>query len=273
MRVVVGVAAIVASSLLPCAALHAQTVDLSMHLGAAAWYDTAFAVRRMARDTRFAQSDAHARSNSFAPLASAVLPGSGQLLLGNSRFVGYVAIEALTWWKYSKDVSEQRAQEAAFKSLARRLARARFTSGPPDLLPDADWAYYEHMRDYSESGAYSLAGIGGTVVPETLTTTYNGSRWQLAQSTFSSREAALQEYMHDAVRPEFTWSWRSEDFAYDIFKRTTDKRNDAYRAGVADLMVVGANHVLSMIDAFTTVRLRAVTDARGETRIGARVPW
>ena len=48
----------------------------------------------------------------------------GQALLGNDRFIGYVAVEALSWWKYAKDAGEQRTQEAEYKSLARRQARA-----------------------------------------------------------------------------------------------------------------------------------------------------
>ena len=46
----------------------------------------------------------------YAPLASAVVPGSGQFILGNDRFVAYVAVEALAWWKYSKDVGERAAR-------------------------------------------------------------------------------------------------------------------------------------------------------------------
>ena len=42
----------------------------------------------------------------YAPIASAIVPGSGQALLGDNRFVGYVAVEALAWWMYAKDVSE-----------------------------------------------------------------------------------------------------------------------------------------------------------------------
>jgi hypothetical protein len=212
------------------------------------------------------------RAAKYAPIASVVIPGSGQVLLGNDRFIGYVAVEALSWWKYVKDVGERRDDEAAYKRLARRQARAPFTNGSPDLLPDADWAYYEKMRDYKESGAFSLTTTG-PVVPETDAATYNGSRWQLAQNTFSTRQAAMEQYMRDAIRPEFSWSWKSAQFQYDIFKRTTEKRNDAYRAGLADLMVIGANHILSMVDAFSTVRLRASTDANGATVVGARVRW
>ena len=88
-----------------------------------------------------------------------------------------------------------------------------------------------------------------------------------------THEAALQQYLQEAVRPEFEWSWKSAQFQYDIFKQTTNKRNDAYRAGFTDLMIIGANHILSMIDAFSTIRLRAGTSANGDAAIGARVSW
>jgi hypothetical protein len=211
------------------------------------------------------------RAQRFAPLASAVVPGAGQMMLGHDRFVAYLAVEALSWWRYTKDVREQRRQETEFKTLARRVARAPFTLQSPDLLPDADWAYYEKMRDYAESGSFSLA-TSGPIVPDTDVTTYNGSRWQLARTTFSTREAALQEYVRTAVTPEFEWSWKDAVLQYDRFKRTTDKRNDAYRGGIADLMVIGTNHILSMIDAFSTIRLRAVPSAGGAA-VGATVRW
>jgi hypothetical protein len=211
------------------------------------------------------------RAQRFAPLASAVIPGTGQMMLGHDRFVAYVAIEALSWWRYAKDVREQHRQETEFKTLARRVARAPFTLQSPDLLPDADWAYYEKMRDYPESGSFSLA-TSGPIVPDTDATTYNGSRWQLARTTFSTREAALQEYVRTAVTPEFEWSWKDAVLQYDRFKRTTDKRNDAYRGGIADLMVIGTNHILSMIDAFSTIRLRAAPTAGGAS-VGASVRW
>jgi hypothetical protein len=207
----------------------------------------------------------------FSPIASVIIPGSGQYMLGNDRFIGYLAVEVLSWLQYAKNAREQTTQEAEFKSLARRVARAGFASGSPDDLPDADWAYYEHMREWDESGAYSLTV--GSLTPETNVATFNGSRWQLAQATFSTREAALAEYTRTAVGPEFEWSWTNAKLQFDRYIRTTDKRNDAYRAGLANLMVIGANHALSMIDAFTTVRLRATSDRAGVTSIGAAIPW
>jgi hypothetical protein len=207
----------------------------------------------------------------FSPIASAILPGSGQYMLGDDRFIGYLAVEVLSWLQYSKNVREQAAQEAQYKSLARRVARASFASGSPDQLPDAEWAYYEKMRDYAESGQYSLTAVG--LAPETNVDTYNGSRWALAQATFSTREAALAEYMRTAVRPEYEWSWTNAKLQWDRYIRTTDKRNDASRAWGLNLMVIGANHALSMIDAFTTIRLRATTDRAGVTSVGAAISW
>lgn len=208
----------------------------------------------------------------FSPIASMIVPGSGQYMLRDNRFIGYVAVEVLSWLQYTKNVREQRAQESEYKSLARRVARAGFAAGSPDDLPDGDWAYYEKLRDFDRSGVFSFT-VGGPITPETDTTTYNGSRWQLAQATFSTRDGAIAEYMRTAVRPEYEWSWKSAQLQKDRYIRTTDKRNDAYRAGLLNLMVIGANHVLSMIDAFTTIRLRASSDYSGVTSVGAAISW
>ena len=143
--------------------------------------------------------------------------------------------EALAWWKYSKDIGERSAQEEQFKDLAKRVARVHFST----VLPDDDWAYYERMRDYKESGEYSKT-TSGPVVPETDTSTYNGMRWATLQGIYPTYAEALAKYEQVAIKPEFRWSWRNHQLEYDIFKRETDKRNDANRAAIRDLLVVGA---------------------------------
>ena len=190
-------------------------------------------------------------------------------MLGHDRFVAYAALEALTWWKYVKDTREQTKQEALFKELARVAARKNFST----TLPDGGWTYYEQMRDWQESGAYSQTDHG-VVVPETNDSTYNGSRWQLAQATHVNDPAgALAEYQRLAVKPEFRWSWRNAGLQWDIFKRTTESRNDAYRAGVTDLAIIAANHALSMVDAFVGFRLQALPAEGGRTGVGASLRW
>jgi hypothetical protein len=210
-----------------------------------------------------------AKSLAYAPIASAIVPGSGQLMLGHDRFIVYAAVEVLGWWKYLKDTHEQTRQEALYKELARGAARSHFST----TLPDGGWSYYELMRDWQESGRYSQTDVG-PVVPETNDSTYNGKRWQLAQATHVNDYAgALAEYEEIAVKPEFRWSWRNAGFQYDIFKRTTENRNDAYHAAVADLAVIAANHALSMVDAFIGFRLQVQPEPNGRTGYGASLRW
>jgi hypothetical protein len=263
-----GIGAVALLSTTPAKA-RAQSIELATGMRRPTWYDSSAAIPRTQARTLWRVSP---RAGRYAPIVSAIIPGGGQYLLGDDRFIGYVAVEALAWWKYAKDVHERIDQDASYKTLARRVARSPFANGSPDLLPDGSWDYYEKMRDYLESGPFSLSSVG-PIVPDTDATTFNGSRWKLAQSTLSTREAALQQYLRTAIRPEFAWSWKSAQFQYDVFKRTTNKRNDAYRAGFTDLMVISANHILSMVDAFSTVRLRTTTNANGTTSIGARVSW
>jgi hypothetical protein len=196
------------------------------------------------------------------------VPGAGQGLLGQSRGLAYVALEAVAWWRYASDVRERSQQEDRYKEVANRVARAQFTAAPRD----SDWTFYEMMRDYVESGHFSLSPTG-PVVPETDPSTFNGSRWVLAQSTNSTMADALAEYERTAIKPEFRWSWRNAQFQYDIFKRGTSKRNDANVSANTDLLVIGANHVLSMVDAFATMRLQVRAEADGRTSIGASVRW
>lgn len=204
----------------------------------------------------------------YSPLASAVVPGVGQAMLGNSRAVAYAAVELLSWVEYFQDRRDQNMQERAFKDIAARVARAHFTSQPAD----APWAYYEQMRDFLESGAYSRTTSG--VVPETDLTTYNGAEWDIVKRAHGGDSLqALPDYERLAIHPEFQWSWRNAGLQWDLFKRTTGLRNDANRRRQRDLEIVLANHVLSMIDAFTTFRLRTQSTPDGGTGLGIHLEW
>lgn len=206
-------------------------------------------------------------SRAYAPLTSLVIPGGGQYQLGDNRFVAYGAVEVAGWFLYVKDRQDQRHQEALFKDLARQVARAHFSTA----FPDAPWAYYEQMRDWLESGAFSQSAT--TLVPETDTLTYNGYKWQLALRTNETRAAALAQYEQVAVKPEYQWSWRNAQEQWDVYKRTTDSRNDANRAAIRELSIIAANHILSMVDAFATIRLSVHATADGRTGVGASLRW
>jgi hypothetical protein len=203
----------------------------------------------------------------WAPVASLLLPGAGQWMLGDDRGLAYAAVEVIGWWKYGKDRHEQLMQEATFKQIARDVARAHFSSAPPD----GNWTYYEAMRDFVESGSYSMTDVG-PVVPETDTTTYNGHVWAIAQGENPDMASALAQYERQAYKPDFLWSWRNALLQKDIFDRTTNKRNDAHSAALADLRVVVLNHLVSMVDAFTTFRLRVQAEADGRTTVSGSLP-
>jgi hypothetical protein len=201
-----------------------------------------------------------------APLLSAVLPGSGQWALKQQRAVLYGALEVLMWLKVAKDKREQHDAERDFRALARDVARKNFAQSDT-----SGWDYYEHMREFFESGAYSLSD-GAIVVPETLTTTYNGRQWELAQLSHANRDDALAQYERTAVKPGFIWSWRNAALHWDLFRKMTEQRNDAAGRWRTDLTIIAANHVLSMVDAFATLRLRAQPLATGGMVIVGSIP-
>ena len=199
----------------------------------------------------------------WAPLASAALPGAGQALLEQQRFLPYLALEGYALLQLLADSREGRRQRSAYRKLASTVARAPLS---PET-PTGDWEYYERMEHFVESGAYDVE-TGGALQPEPDTTTYNGSVWLLARQTYwtdpfapppagsAAYENAVAFYRQRAVTPEYRWSWRNAQLEQDVFRRTIARSNDAYRRAAQDLAIVIANHVLSTVDAYVTVRLR-----------------
>jgi hypothetical protein len=204
----------------------------------------------------------------WAPVASAIVPGTGQMILGNNRSVAYMAVEVIAWWRYRKHVNERADQEAAFKELARRVARSHFA---PDA-GDGNWTYYEMMRDYVESGDFTTSD-NGSIVPPTDTFTFNGHVWLDALRTHSSTNEALAQYQERAVKPNLQWSWRNARLQWDLFSQLTGKRNDANRAANIDLLLLVGNHLLSMVDAFGTFRLQVRPAEGGGASLGASISW
>jgi hypothetical protein len=207
-------------------------------------------------------------SPAVAPALSLVVPGAGQFAQRQQRFIAYLALEGLGWWKYAKDSRELRDQVSGYKDLARRVARAHFS---PDG-PDGNWTYYESMRDYLESGDFSETD-SGPIVPQSDPSTFNGYTWQVAQATTTNHAEALAQYEARAVKPAMQWSWRNAGLQYDLFKRTTERRNDAASAAATDLTMLALNHLLSMVDAFATFRLETHLANDGGRSVGVRINW
>lgn len=189
-------------------------------------------------------------------------------MLRQDRFVAYLAVEAYAWARYAADARDGRRARASYRSLASEVARRQFSA----VRPAGDFEYYERMEKFVESGAFD-AIPGGDLDPEPDTTTANGATWLLARQTYwsdpstppprGSDEYAFAEtfYRDRAVREEYRWSWANAQLEYAEFRRTIRHSNNAYRTSLQDLGLVIANHALSTVDAFITVRIRRNVDA------------
>ena len=218
----------------------------------------------------------------WAPLASAAVPGSGQAAMRQDRWIAYAAIEGVAWLRWATDQHEARRERRAYQRIANQVARALYSDGTPLA---GSFEYYETMEKWTESGVYD-AQPGGTLEPETDVLTFNGATWLLARQTFwpspdepppvesVAYQNAIRFYDERAIRPEFRWSWRDAALQQDLYRRAIIRSNAAYRRAAQDLAAVLANHVLSTVDAYVTVRLRRrPTTAGTETRLEATLPW
>lgn len=223
---------------------------------------------------------ARERAPWWAPLASAAVPGGGQAVLGQDRAIAYLAVEAYGWLRFASDVREARSQRDGYRTLAAKVARSNLS----ETRPVGDFEYYERMEHYVESGVFD-AGVEDGVQPETDPESYNGFIWLRARTTFwedpatappvgsNAYDAALDYYNGRAIKPEFRWSWRNAQLEQDVFRRTISRSNEAFRRSIQDLGVIIANHALSTVDAFVSVRIRNVGSGADAVGIEASVPW
>jgi hypothetical protein len=229
------------------------------------WSDAAVAHADLPGRLR-SQKDSSRRATAWSVLASAVVPGTGQALLHQDRLVAYLAVEAYAWARYAADVRDGRRARASYRNLASEVARRPFST----TRPVGDFDYYERMEKFVSSGAFD-AIPGGELNPETDTTTANGAIWLLARQTYWANPDAPRDvaeytnaelfYRDRAVQAEYRWSWSNARLEYAEFRRTIRRSNNAYRTSLQDLGVVIANHALSTVDAFITVRLRRHEEA------------
>src|SRR5690606_3738346 len=146
-------------------------------------------------------------------LFSALVPGAGQRMLGQSRWVPYLALEAWAWVRYFDRARHGRALERRYKDLAWSVARL-VSSGPRQ---DGPFEYYEAMGKKIASGAYDAEPLEPGLQPEQDTATFNGKVWELARSIYLPAGAdatdtesleyflALNYYAQNATPPPFAW--------------------------------------------------------------------
>ncbi|MCC7194092.1 MAG: hypothetical protein IT356_00920 [Gemmatimonadaceae bacterium] len=201
----------------------------------------------------------------WVPLASTVLPGWGQVRLGQNRFVAYLAVEAYSAIGYFSAVNALHRERARFVDLARDVARA-FVPGNAAV---GDWDYYEAMEKHMSSGVFDRSPGTGQFSPEVDTATYNGAIWLRARRLSdwpnpnvepghgtAAYQEAVSYYIAHAVHPEYAWSWRNAQLEWDLYRQAIRRKNDAGREAGHYLAAVAVNHLLSTVDAFITLRMR-----------------
>ncbi len=207
------------------------------------------------------------------PLASLLVPGTGQLLAHQDRGAVYLAAEVYLVSRFLQLDREAMAEARRFQNLAFDVARR--TYGP--VRRDTIFEYYEQMERFAESGAYD-ADPGAAFVPETDPNTYNGSMWLLARRTYwedpnvppdpTSPQywKALQFYQARAVGPDFLWSWRNHSLEHEVFRDYIKRSDNAFRRAQNQIGLLLANHVLSAVDALISARLSAAAGRAAEMR-------
>ena len=207
------------------------------------------------------------------PLASLLVPGTGQLLAHQDRGAVYLAAEVYLLSRYLQLDHEAMSEQRRFHNLAFDVARRQF--GP--TRRDTIFEYYEQMERFPESGNYD-ADPGPAFVPEADPRTYNGSVWLLARRTFWVDPAvppdptspqywnAVQFYRARAVGPNFQWSWRDHSLEHEVFRDFIKRSDNAFRRAQNQIGLLLANHVVSTVDALISARLTAAAGRRAEMR-------
>ncbi|HUQ18141.1 MAG TPA: hypothetical protein VM099_00900 [Gemmatimonadaceae bacterium] len=225
-------------------------------------------------------SSYHGPSLLTATLASAIIPGAGQTLLGSRRAIIYSAAEVVGLVAYASQQRKGDRERDRYLELARGVARSRFS---PDG-PVGNWDYHERMEKFAASGAFDVVP-GGPLEPEPDETTYNGSVWLLARQTYwrdpkdppatssAEYEAAISFYKNRAVSDDMRWSWLGTGDGLQQYQRAIARSNSAFKRAEQTLGLVIANHFLSAIDAFVSVKMRARNEPDGRVTLIATLPF
>jgi hypothetical protein len=197
-----------------------------------------------------------------------------------TRAAGYAALELYSWLQYA----ESRRDARRFRQEYQRIARNTARQPCPNPCPNGDWNYYERLESprYVGSGRFD-AVPGGAIDPETADSTYNGEVWLLARELYfgdqselppsdARYQSALAYYQRNAYTEPFAWSWRNGQAQLAEYRLAIARRNSADQSATNALGVVIANRVLSLVDAFVTVRVRSLGAGR-PAEFSARVPW
>lgn len=200
------------------------------------------------------------------PLASLLLPGTGQALSGQDRAAVYGAVELYVLSRYIQLQHDANVNAELYHQLAFAVAQRGFAAVRRDTI----FEYYETMEKFTASGRFNT-GAGPGLNPETDPTTYNGSVWLLARRTYwadpnvappptsPQYQAALTFYVQHAVGPAYQWTWQSASLQQQAFRDLIRTSDNGYRNAQGALGLLLANHVVSALDALISNRLTTAT--------------
>lgn len=200
------------------------------------------------------------------PLASLLLPGTGQALSRQDRAAVYGAVEIYVLSRYIQLEHDANVNAELYHQLAFAVAQRGFASVRRDTI----FEYYETMEKFTASGRFNT-GAGPGLNPETDPTTYNGSVWLLARRTYwadpnvppppnsPQYQAALSFYVQHAVGPAYQWTWQSASLQQQAFRDLIRTSDNGYRNAQGALGLLLANHVVSALDALISNRLTTAT--------------
>lgn len=203
------------------------------------------------------------RAQWWAPIVSGLVPGAGQFALKQQRSAAYVVAEGYLLLQYLGAHRDGNRDRNTYRQLAVDVARRQFGGN----LAVGPWEYYERMEYFPESGAYNR-NPSGAFEPETDESTYNGNRWRYARDTYwrdpnvepdrssSEYQKAIAFYQRTAVPDDFRWSWRDATLEQTTYQNTIASANRNYQRAVNYAGVLVVNHLVSLIDAYVSVRVR-----------------
>jgi hypothetical protein len=221
-----------------------------------------------------AQREEASPSTLVRPLASLLLPGTGQLLAHQDRGAVYLAAEVYLVSRFLQLDHEAMQEAQRFQNLAFDVARRSYLPVRRDTI----FEYYEQMERFAESGSYD-SDPGPAFLPEADRQTYNGAVWLLARRTFWENPdvspdprspeywRALQFYQARAVGPNFQWSWRDHSLEHEVFRDYIKRSDTAFRRAQSQVGLLLANHVLSAVDALISARMSAAAGRAAEMRM------
>lgn len=203
-------------------------------------------------------------------VASAILPGAGQFMLDEERWVPFAVLEAWGWITFFTNHGRSRDDAGRYRDLAWEVAR-RVSVGE---RRDTVFEYYETLSHWSTSGAFDADPEAPGIQPEPDGQTYNGDVWRLARSLLipgggnappgsPAHERALAYYMEHAIPAGYAWAWGPFGLEQERFRELIRSSDEAARAATLRLGMILANHMVSAVDALILARLREAVGADG----------